>query len=142
MWTHQGLKWFFPSQTQFLQFVWIFSNKIHSKINLFHTLIRSEKNCEIKTLLNLACRQGLSNNTTSTYKFPIQFSISMLLKFSLRKWQNKITYLCFWPGPATNPVAKMCDRWAGSPRHGMRLLTESNWQRLVWMSSEFEHATS
>jgi len=29
---------YFSSQTQLLQFVWVFSNKIHSKINIFHTL--------------------------------------------------------------------------------------------------------
>jgi len=28
----------FSFQTQFLQFVWISSNKIYSKINIFHTL--------------------------------------------------------------------------------------------------------
>ncbi len=28
----------FSLQTQFLQLVWIFSSKIHSKINIFHTL--------------------------------------------------------------------------------------------------------
>ncbi len=28
----------FPSKPNFLQFVWISNNKIHSKINIFHTL--------------------------------------------------------------------------------------------------------
>jgi hypothetical protein len=30
----------FSFQTQFLQFIWIFSTKIHSKINIFHTLAK------------------------------------------------------------------------------------------------------
>jgi hypothetical protein len=37
----------FSFQTQILQFVWISSNKIHLKINIFHTL--ALKNCEINS---------------------------------------------------------------------------------------------
>jgi hypothetical protein len=34
-------KLIFPSKTQFLRFIWISSNKIHSKINLLHTLAQT-----------------------------------------------------------------------------------------------------
>jgi hypothetical protein len=61
-------------QTQFLQFVWISSNKIHSKINVFPNL--SSENCEINSL-NLT-RQGLSNNTPKfRHNFQFWFYLSL-----------------------------------------------------------------
>jgi hypothetical protein len=55
-----------------LQFFWIPSNKIHSKINIFHTLpLKIVK----YTLINLASG-GLSNNTKNTRtQIPIKFSV-------------------------------------------------------------------
>ncbi len=64
-------------QTQFLQFVWISSNKIHSKINVFPHL--SSENCEINSL-NLT-HQGLSNNTKNTPKFQCSFQFLFYLIF-------------------------------------------------------------
>jgi hypothetical protein len=55
----------FSFQTQFLQFVWIFSNKIHLNVNIFDTLaLKIVK----QTLWNLA-QWGLSNNTKNAPKF-------------------------------------------------------------------------
>jgi hypothetical protein len=54
-----------PSQPNLFQFVWISSNKTHSKINIFHTLVLKIVKW---TLLNLTC-WGLSNNIMNTPKF-------------------------------------------------------------------------
>ncbi len=62
-------------QTQFLQFVWISSNKIHSRINVFPHL--SSKFFEI-IFLNLTL-QRFSNNTKNTPKFWYNFQFSFHL---------------------------------------------------------------
>jgi hypothetical protein len=48
----------FSFQTRFLQFVWISNNKIHSKNNIFHTLVLKIVKL---TLLNFT-HPRLSNN--------------------------------------------------------------------------------
>jgi hypothetical protein len=67
----------FSFQTQILQFVWISSNKIHSKINIFHTLVLIFLK---QTLLNLTC-PGLADNTKIAPKFQYSFSVSIWLSF-------------------------------------------------------------
>jgi len=67
----------FSFQTQFLQFVWISSNKIHSKINIFHTLVLIFLK---QTLLNLTC-PGLADNTKIAPKSQYSFSVSIWLSF-------------------------------------------------------------
>ncbi len=76
----------FPSQPNLFQFVWISSNKIHSKINIFHTL-----NLKIVkwTLLNLTCWR-LSNNITNTPQIPTEFSFFILFNFHWNTVQYSI----------------------------------------------------
>jgi hypothetical protein len=64
----------FSFKNQFLQFVWIFNNKIHSKINIFHTLALKIMK---QTLLN-TIHQGFSNNTKNTSKFQCSFSFHFI----------------------------------------------------------------
>jgi hypothetical protein len=73
LWAHWGLTDF----SQFLQFVLISSNKIHSKINTFHTL--AQKIVKL-TLLNLT-HWGLFNNTKNASKFQYSFQFQVYLIF-------------------------------------------------------------
>jgi hypothetical protein len=68
-------------QTQFLEFVWISSNKIHSKINIFHTLVLKIVKY---TLLNMNC-QGAFQQHQEHPQIPIHFSVSILFSFH---WEN------------------------------------------------------
>jgi hypothetical protein len=67
-------------QTQFLQFVWISSNKIHSKINIFHTLALKI----VKKTPLILTHQGLSN----TPKIPIHFPVLIWFNCHWEKWFN------------------------------------------------------
>jgi len=71
----------FSFQTQILQFVWISSNKIHPKINIFHTL--ALKNCEINSTKSDSLRAFQQHQECP--QIPIQFSVSILFSFH---WKN------------------------------------------------------
>ncbi len=67
----------FPSKPNFCNLFEIFSNKIHWKINIFHTLaLKIVKLAQ----LNLTPR-GLFNNTKNAPQIPIQFSVLILFNF-------------------------------------------------------------
>jgi len=71
----------FSFQTQSLQFVWISSNKIHPKINIFHSL--ALKICEINST---KCNSLRAFQQHQEYpQIPIQFSVSILFSFH---WKN------------------------------------------------------
>lgn len=77
----EGSTDFFPSKPNFLQFVWISTNKICWKINIFHTLaLKIVK----YTLLNLTC-QRLSKNTKNARKFSIKFSVLVFYLIFIQK---------------------------------------------------------
>jgi hypothetical protein len=66
----------FSFQTQFLQFIWISSNKIQLKINIFHTLALKLWNKLYYIWLVEAFQQH-----KKCFKIPIQFSVSILFSF-------------------------------------------------------------
>jgi hypothetical protein len=68
----------FSIQTQFLQLKRINSSKkIHTKINIFHTLALKIMK---QNLVNLSC-QELSNSMTNAPKFQYIFSVLILIHF-------------------------------------------------------------
>jgi len=83
MWTHWGLIRLFHSKPKSFQLVWISSNKIHSKINVFHTLALTIVKLN-SILLNLTHR-GLSKNTKNALKFQYSFQWQFDLVFIEKK---------------------------------------------------------
>ncbi len=73
----------FPSKPNFLQFVWIFNNIIHSKIDILHTL--ALKNCEINSIKSDSSPRGFPTTTRTPPKFQYSFSVSILFSFH---WEN------------------------------------------------------
>jgi hypothetical protein len=112
----------FLSKPNFLQFVWISNNKIHSKINNFHTLaLKIVK----QTLLNLTC-QGLSNNTKNAPQIPIQFSVSILFSFH---WENGSIINSFH----TIPPNSLKPSWCNPTHQELSKDTKSvEWSAMVW----------
>ncbi len=87
VWTHWELNWI-SFWTQFLQFVWIPSNKIHLKIDIFHKF--SSENCEIKS-----SKSDLPRALQQHQECP-QISIisSVLIWFNFH-WENDSTTKSF-----------------------------------------------
>jgi len=74
----------FSSQTHFLQLVWICSNKIYSKINMFHTHLSSEY-CELDSIESDLLRAVQQHQEHP--QIPIQFLVLILILFSFH-WEN------------------------------------------------------
>jgi len=71
----------FPSKPNFWEFFGISSNKIHSKINIFHT--SGSENCEIKLIKSDLTRAFQQHQ--QHLQIPMQFSVSILFNFH---WEN------------------------------------------------------
>ncbi len=80
-WTHGGLNRFFLPNPIFLQFVWIFSSKIHSK-NKYLPHFSSE-NCEINFIKSESPRAFQQHQEHP--QIPRQFSVLILFHFH---WEN------------------------------------------------------
>ncbi len=82
------LNWFFLPNLGFLEFIWIFSNRNHLKINISHILNPNL----IKEIPLNPVHQDLSKNTKGTFQFLRTFQLWFNLIFSEKIIQYSRTF--------------------------------------------------